>query len=127
MSGVYCDGCGEGDLLPDPTGKGKQPVACDLCGWKADFSQLPRKIPCTGEDDPPWTKRERKAAGKLFFLWVTMDPKKDPTFDIMDLLGLTSMSSGGGRDTLLELETKPTPEQMEKLAALKGVKKAWLA
>ena len=125
MSGVYCDGCGEGNLVRDPKGRGKEPAACDLCGWKCDLREQPRKIPC--DDDTPWTKRERKAAGQLFFLWVTMDPKKDPTFEVMDALGLTSMSSGGGEDTLIELESKPTEEQLEKLKAVKGVKKYWLA
>lgn len=126
MSGVYCDGCGEGSLLPDPGGKGKQPVACDLCGWKADLVEQPRKIPC--DDEEPWTKRERKNAGKLFFLWIRFDPKiDDAVFGAMEVLGLDSMSSGGGDDSLVELEKKPTDEQMERLLKVKGVKKVRLA
>ncbi len=126
MSGVYCDGCGEGNLLPDAGGKGREPVACDLCGWKADLSDQPRKW--MDDDGLPWTKRERKKAGTLFFLWVTLDPAVDEAvFDVMKELGLDGMSSGGGADSLIELETKPTPEQLKRLSALKGVSKVRLA
>jgi len=37
MRGMDDDGCGEGTLLPDPGGKGAEPAACDLRGWKADL------------------------------------------------------------------------------------------
>jgi hypothetical protein len=126
MSGVYCDGCGEGNLLPDPGGKGEEPVACDLCGWKADLREQPRKW--MEDDGPTWTKRVRKRAGTLFFLWLTFDPAKgDAVFDVMKILGLDSVSSGGGADSLIELATKPTEDQFRRLAAIDGVTKVRLA
>jgi len=124
MSGVYCDGCGEGSLLPEPGGVGAEPVACDLCGWKADLRDQPRKW--MEDDDVPWTKRERKKAGTLFFLWLQFDPDRgDAGFQVMEILGLQSMSSSGG--TLVELETQPSDEALRKIAAVDGVTKVWLA
>lgn len=126
MSGVYCDGCGEGNLLHDPGGKGAEPAVCDLCGWTCDLREQPRKW--MDDDGIPWTKRERKAAGKLYFLWVTLDPKKDDAvFGVMQALGLESMSSGGGEDSLIELETKPSPEVLGKVAKVDGVLRVRLA
>ena len=124
MSGVYCDGCGEGSLLPDPGGVGVEPVVCDLCGWKADLTDQPRKW--MDDDGVPWTKRERKKTGTLFFLWLHLDPEKgDAVFQVMEILGLESMSSSGG--TLVELETKPSEEALRRIAAVNGVTKVWLA
>jgi hypothetical protein len=126
LSGVSCDGCGEGNLLPDPGGKGEEPVACDLCGLKADLRKQSRKW--MDDDGIPWTKRERKKAETLFFLWVTLDPERgDAVFDVMKVLGLDGMSSGGGADSLIELDTKPTDDQVRRLAAVDGVTKVWLA
>ncbi|HZE95797.1 MAG TPA: hypothetical protein VE981_02105 [Planctomycetota bacterium] len=111
-------------MLPDQKGKGVEPVACDLCGWAADLRELPRKW--MGNDGVPWTKRERKVAGRLFFLWVHSDgTNDDAVFQVMDILGLQSMSSSA--ESLVELEAKPTPEMLEKLARVKGVRKAWLS
>jgi hypothetical protein len=119
MSGQFCGGCGEGELVDDPAGKGRRPVVCDLCGWTADGADVPRKWP--DEDEAPWTKRERKAAGNLFFLWIDVDPRaKDVDFDIMHVLGLTSMMSGGPR-LLVELEARPSDAVLAALARLKGV------
>jgi hypothetical protein len=119
MSGQFCGGCGEGELVDDPAGKGRRPVVCDLCGWTADGADVPRKWPM--EDEAPWTKRERKAAGTLFFLWVDVDrAAEDVEFGIMDVLELTSLTGGGPR-LLIELEAKPSAATLARLAALKGV------
>jgi len=124
MSGAYCDGCGEGSLLPDPAGKGKEPVRCDLCGWTADLRDLPRKW--MEEDDIPWTKRQRKREGTLFFLWLHFDPEKgDAVFEVMGILGLNGMTSSA--ESLVELEAKPSDEQLRRIAAVDGVRKVWLA
>jgi len=124
MSGVFCDGCGEGNLLSDPGGRGAQPVACDLCGWKADLTEQPRKW--MEDDGVPWTKRERKKAGTLFFLWLHLDSAKgDAVFQVMDILGIHSMS--GSTEALVELEKKPTDEMLERLARVDGVTRIWLA
>jgi hypothetical protein len=126
MSGVYCDGCGEGNLRPDPGGTGAEPVACDLCDWKADLALQPRKW--MDDDGMPWTKRERKNAGTLFFLWLTLDPRKDDAvFGVLEVLGLDGMSSGGGPESLVELEKKPTEDQLRRLAGVDGVLKVRLA
>ena len=118
MSGQYCGGCGEGDLRRDPAGQGKQPVACDLCGWTADRADLPSEWL---EEEPPRTKRARKAAGTLFFLWIDVNPSvKDVVFDIMKVLRLSGMSCGGPR-LLVELESKPSEEVLARLAHVKGV------
>lgn len=117
MSGQYCGGCGEGDLLAHPSGKGKRPVVCDLCGWTADGAELPSQWM---EDDIPWTKRERKQAGTLHFLWIDLDPKQpDVCSDIMALLKIDGMMVAP--HTLMELETKPTEAVLAKLRAVKGV------
>ena len=114
MSGVYCGGCGEGDLVPDPAGAGARPVVCDLCGWTADGDLLSRKTPA---EEEPWTKRERKAAGRLFFLWVDFDPENEAAVDgLLDLLHLGGLSLN--TPVLLELGEKPTPETLERLRAL---------
>jgi len=126
MSGVSCDGCGEGNLQPDPGGQGAEPAVFDLCGWKCDLREQPRKW--MDDDGIPWTKRERKKAGTLFFLWITLDPKKDDAvFGVMEALGLDGMSTGGGRDLLVELEAKPSPEALAKVATVDGALKVWLA
>ena len=125
MSGAYCEGCGEGELLGNPGGEGLQPVRCDLCGWTADAAELGRAW--LSDEGPPWTKRERKKAGSLFFLWVDVDPKAgEATFDVMHVLGLNGMSGSGSR-SLIELETKPAPETLDKLRAVTGVTRVWLA
>ncbi len=117
-------GCGEGDLAPDPGGRGSRPVVCDLCGWTADAAVLPRKW--LDEDARPWTKRERKKAGRLFFLWIDLDPEDDGAVgDIMKILGLSGMSISDR--TLLELETRPTESTLRKLGELRGVTRVWLA
>lgn len=125
MSGTYCGGCGEGDLRPDPKGRGEEPVACDLCGWKADGALLPRKWM---DDDgaAPWTKRERKAAGKLFFLWIDLDSKDDDLVDaVMKTLDLRSLSIAP--TTLVELEARPGEETLAALRRIPGVTRAELA
>ena len=118
MSGQYCGGCGEGDLLGNPGGKGKQPVVCDLCGWTADRADLFSEW---FEDGPPRTKRARKAAGTLFFLWIDVDPSvPDVVFAVMKVLKLTGMNSGGTH-LLVELGSKPSEDVLARLAQLKGV------
>lgn len=124
MSGAFCDGCGEGNLVADPAGAGREPVRCDLCGWTADAAELPRKW--LEDDGPPWTKRERKAAGRLFFLWIDLDPDDDDAIGgIMKLLGITGMSVSPR--SLIELESKPAGETLEKLRAIRGVTRVWMA
>ena len=124
MSGVYCGGCGEGNLLPDPGGKGSEPVACDLCGWKADLRDQPSKW--MDDDGVPWTKRERKKSGALHFLWLHFDPAKgDAVFSVMEILGLNGMSSSA--ESLVELDAKPTDDQLRRISAVDGVTKVWLA
>jgi hypothetical protein len=124
MSGVYCDGCGEGTLLADPGGKGAEPVACDLCGWKADLRDQPRKR--MGDDGVPWTKRARKKAGTLHFLWLDLDlAKGDAVSSVMEILGLDGMSSSA--ESLVELEARPTEDQLRRIAAVDGVTRVWLA
>ena len=119
MSGVYCGGCGEGDLLPDPGGTGRRPVRCDLCGWTADEAELPRKWPA--DDEAPWTKSERKAAGRLFFLWIDLDPDDDAAvFEIMGLLGLENLSLAPR--VLVELGARPSAETLRKLSGVRGVR-----
>lgn len=119
MSGQFCGGCGEGDLVDDPAGTGRRPVVCDLCGWAADGADVPRQWPA--DDEAPWTKRERKAAGTLFFLWVDVDrAATEVEFEIMDVLQLRSLMGGGPR-LLIELDTRPSAETLARLAALKGV------
>jgi len=40
--------------------------------------------PVDGRRRVPWTKRERKRAGTLFFLWLQFDPNKgDAVFQVM--------------------------------------------
>ncbi|HEX7901173.1 MAG TPA: hypothetical protein VF950_25670 [Planctomycetota bacterium] len=118
MSGVFCGGCGEGNLRPDPAGAGRRPVRCDLCEWTADEDALPREWP---EEDLPWTKRERKAAGRLFFLWVDLEPGNDAAVSaLMKALRLTSMSVAPR--VLLELEEKPSDDLLRSLAALRGIR-----
>jgi hypothetical protein len=124
MSGQFCQGCGEGDLVRDPEGKGRVPVRCDLCGWTVDRESLPSEWL---EEDVavPWTKRARKAAGTLFFLWIEVDSKvPDVEFEVMRVLGLRGMS--GGPRILVELETKPPAETLARLAALKGLTRVHL-
>lgn len=124
MSGTFCDGCGEGNLLPDPGGAGRSPVRCDLCGWTADEDELSRKW--LEDDDVPWTKRERKAAGRLFFLWIDLDPDDDDAVSqVMRLLGVTSMSVAPR--VLVELESRPSDDVLRRLAAVRGVTRTWLA
>ncbi len=121
MSGVFCDGCGEGGLLADSGGKGKEPVKCDLCGWTADAAELSRKW--MDDDGSPWDKRERKQAGKLFFLWI--DAEEDALTQAMRLLGQTSWSVAPR--VLIELESLPTEETLERLRKIRGVTRVWLA
>lgn len=115
-----CDGCGEGNLVGDPAGTGPRPVVCDLCGWKApDILALPRK---TLAHPRPFTKRERKKAGKLFFLWLDLDPKVEGvSFDVMDVLELNGMSRRGNERALIELEKRPSEDTLERLRGVKGV------
>lgn len=123
MSGRFCEGCGEGDLRPDPGGAGREPVACDLCGWTGDASRLPFR--CLLREEP-WTKRARKAAGRLFFLWIDLDAERPGLpAAVSAALGLPRLSFASR--TLLELETKPGPEQLARVRALQGVARAWLA
>ena len=122
MSGVFCGGCGEGTLLPDLRGSGRRPVACDLCGWTADAADLPGEW---REDDAPWTKRERKQAGRLHFLWVDLDPGDgDAVSGVMQVLGLDGMSVAPR--TLVELEARPSDAQLERLRGVPGVTRVWL-
>ena len=121
MSGVFCDGCGEGNLLPDASGCGESPVRCDLCGWTADGATLPRKW--MDGDDVPWTKRERKQAGTLFFLWI--DATEDALGEAMKRLGQTSWCVAPR--VLVELETRPTEEMLARLRDLPGVTRVWMA
>jgi hypothetical protein len=125
MSGTFCEGCGEGDLVADPTGAGERAVVCDLCGWKApDLLALPRKWLA---DPEPFTKRDRKRAGKLFFLWLDLDPDaEDVAFDVMDVLELKGMGGTGAR-ALIELERRPSEPTLERLRAVKGVRDVFLA
>jgi hypothetical protein len=124
MSGTFCGGCGEGDLRPDPGGAGRRPVACDLCGWQADGALLPRKW--LDGDERPGTKRERKAAGTLFFLWIDLDPDDDDaTGSVMELLGLESFSPSPR--ALVELATRPSEETLATLRKIPGVARAVLA
>jgi hypothetical protein len=124
MSGAFCDGCGEGNLVADRGGAGKSPVKCDLCGWAADLEELPRKW--FDDDGPPWTKRQRKAEGRLFFLWIDFVPDAgDAIYDVMHVLEITSMS--GGEQVLVELESKPSEATLEKLRGVRGVTRVWLA
>jgi hypothetical protein len=124
MSGVYCGGCGEGSLRVDPAGTGAKPVVCDLCGWTYDdVRELPREWRVEHE---PWTKRQRKKAGKLFFLWVHTDPAAGRAiFDVMGVLGLDSVTSSG-TGSLIELDAAPSEETQERLRAVTGVTKVWL-
>jgi hypothetical protein len=118
MSGTFCGGCGEGDLRPNPGGPGRRPVLCDLCGWTADQETLPSEW--LEDDGPPATKRERKNAGLLFFLWVDLDPDNDDAVGaVMRILGVTSMSVAPR--SLLELGTKPSEDQLARLAGVPGV------
>ncbi|HZE95798.1 MAG TPA: hypothetical protein VE981_02110 [Planctomycetota bacterium] len=122
MSGVYCKGCGEGNLLPDPAGQGTGPVICDLCCWVADIAGLPN---ISLEHGEPRTKRGRKAAGTLYFLWVHDDEGgRRAASGVMDLLEVTVLRSSPV--SLVELDRKPSPDVLEKIAALKGVRKVWL-
>lgn len=117
MSGAYCGGCGEGSLLGDPGGKGRRPVVCDLCGWTADGAELPSEW---REDEAPWTKRERKRAGTLFFLWIDLDPKEpEVCSDILAILRLDGMMAAPR--VLVELEVKPADGTLARLRAVKGV------
>lgn len=122
MSGAYCEGCGEGNLLPDPGGAGRTPVRCDLCGWTADGAELGSKWM---DDEVPWTKRERKEQGKLFFLWIDLDrDEPDCVESIMHLLKLDGMTSSA--KTLLELERKPSEETLASLRGVRGVSRVSL-
>ena len=125
MSGVYCGGCGEGDLVKDPAGAGPAPVICELCGWTdPDVTQIPFESRI--EDDEPWTKRQRKAAGRLHFLWIDFAPGEHRgTFGAMEVLGLRGLTSSGRR-ALVELERRPSDETLERLRAVTGVVKAWI-
>ncbi len=124
MSGYSCDGCGEGNLVDDPQGKGAHPVICDLCAWTADAAEMSRKI--LGGDGVPWTKRARKQRGELFFLWVRFDhDNMDAAFAVMKVLGLKSMHTSAS--SLIEVEKKPSDEQLWKLAEIPGVVEVRLA
>jgi hypothetical protein len=118
MSGVYCGGCREGHLLPDPSGKGADPVVCDLCAWKADAAQLPQMR--LAEEGASWTKRQRKEEGRLFFLWLLFDHEEPGVaFAIMKVLGVREMHTSAS--SLMELEKRPTDGQLRNLGAIPGV------
>ncbi len=72
------------------------------------------------EDDIPWTKRERKKAGTLCFLWIDLDPKlPDVCSDIMAVLKVDGMRVAPR--VLMELDAKPAEATLAKLRAVKGV------
>jgi hypothetical protein len=121
MSGTFCGGCGEGNLLPDSEGKGKRPVKCDVCGWTADRAELLSEW--LDGDNPPWTKRERKEAGRLFFLWI--DATGEGLDRAMRLLGRSSY--GVAPHALVELESRPSEEMPARLRDLPGVTRVWMA
>src|SRR5687768_9612362 len=105
MSGIFCEGCGEGNLVADPHGSGKRPVTCDLCGWTADAGDLSRKW--RDDDGPPWTKRDRKMSGRLFFLWIDLDSNDDTAaYAIVRILNLSGMNVASR--VLIELEKEPS-------------------
>jgi hypothetical protein len=121
MSGVYCGGCGEGELRHDPGGAGRRPVACDICGWTTDKASMPEDAWADDGSEPPRTKRERKKAGLLFFLWVDLDRVDVETAGrVMGVLGVSGMSVASR--SLLELAAKPSEDALARLAALPGVR-----
>lgn len=122
MSGTFCGGCGEGNLVRDPAGVGKEPVVCDLCAWTADGAELSRQW--MEDDDVPWTKRERKAAGRLFFLWLDIDPRHEDeaVSAILRVLKLDGMCVAPR--VLLELETPPPLEKLRAIPGVSGVRLA---
>jgi hypothetical protein len=119
MSGVFCPTCMEGDLCRREGGEGKDPVECDLCGWRGDRSGLGSTWPMAPEGP---SLRELKKAGKLFYVWVEFDGDPgDATFDVMEALGATG-ASGGGRIVHLTMETRPTEDQISEVRAVAGVR-----
>lgn len=74
----------------------------------------------------PWTKRERKLRGGLYFLWVQFDPDDlDAAFAVIRVLGLKSMHSSAS--SLIELDQRPSEQQLRWLGQIDGVREVRLA
>ncbi len=117
-----CPDCHEMWLKANPSGKGRQPIICEICGWTGDGAKLPRKIPMHDGREGP-SKRALKLAGRLFFVRIecARQPSDRLIDGIMKTLHLTGLSIS--KRIVVELPARPDDAQVEALRKLRGVRK----
>ena len=99
-------------------------MTCTICGWEGDGREIGRKWPI---DDNGPSKRELRLAGRLHFVRAWFEPSKqdEALSKVMRILKLTSAGCRGSL-MIVELESRPTEEQMQAVSAVAGVVKATL-
>ncbi len=124
MSGPICPDCGSFNVLPLKKDNDK----CNFCGWEGE--KLPRKILSTDMyDEYVQEQRQKKKAredGELFFLRVFVkaeryqDPVEDELFMMLDA-DCAQCSWQKPWYIYMELNSKPTKAEKDKIKKLKGV------
>jgi hypothetical protein len=96
-------------------------MRCQVCEWRGDGGRLPRKI-LIPHDGP--SKYQLRKAGQLFFVRIECArvPSERLISGIMTALKINSMSCGS-RHVLIEMETRPTEEQVNTVRRLRGIRK----